>query len=84
MNLEDTNMDQFDQANLKFLLNCNSQQLREWYNTVSDDDLRYASELMERYADFLETEVRAQRIELELQSMPVMVEAQAVIAMIRG
>ena len=77
-------MDQFDQANLKFLLNCNSQQLREWYNTVSDDDLHYASELMERYADFLETEVRAQRIELELQSMPVMVEAQAVIAMIRG
>lgn len=77
-------MDQYDRANLKFLLSCDSQQLREWYNKVSDEDLRYASSLMERYAEYLEFEIQAQRIESKLQSMPVLLEAQAVIAAIRG
>ena len=77
-------MDQFDKANLKFLLSCDSQQLRKWYSTVSDEDLRYASSLMERYAEYLEFEIQAQRIESKLQSMPVMIEAQAVIAAVRG
>jgi hypothetical protein len=80
----DINMKQNDRENLRFLLNCDPQQLREWYNTVSDDDLIYASELMERYAKFLESEVQSQRIELELRTMPVMIEAQAVIAAVRG
>jgi hypothetical protein len=77
-------MDQFDKANLKFLLSCDSRQLREWYNKVSDEDLLYASSLMERYAEYLEYEIQAQRIESKLQSMPVMIEAQAVIAAVRG
>lgn len=76
-------MDQYDKANLKFLLSCDSRQLREWYSTVSDEDLIYASSLMERYAEYLEFEIKAQRIELELKSMPVLTEAQAVIAAIR-
>lgn len=77
-------MDQYDRANLKFLLSCDSRQLREWYNTVSDEDLIYASNLMERYAEYLEYEIQAQRVESKLQSMPVLLEAQAVIAAIRG
>lgn len=77
-------MNQNDQANLRFLLSRSPDQLREWYDTVGDDDLRYASELMERYATLLEFEVRATEIELQIESMPVLTEAQAVIAAVRG
>lgn len=77
-------MNRHDQDNLKFLLTRSPDELRAWYNSVSDDDLLYAKELMDRYAAYLEWEIQAQRIELELQSMPVLTEAQAVIAAVRN
>lgn len=75
-------MNQTDQHNLRFLLSCDKEQLRHWYNTASEEDLRYASELMDRYAHYLEWEIQAQRIEKEILAMPVLTEAQAVIAMV--
>lgn len=77
-------MDQRDLDNLKFLLDSSPEQIRVWYQQVSDDDLIYAAELMERYATYLETEVEFQRIDNKIAAMPVMIEAQAVIAMVRG
>lgn len=77
-------MDQHDQDNLRFLLSCSPNQLKQWYNTASDEDLLYASELMDRYAIYLEYEIRADKIERKLATMPVLTEAQAVIAAIRG
>jgi hypothetical protein len=77
-------MDQRDLDNLKFLLDSSPEQIRAWYQQVSDDDLIYAAELMERYATYLETLVEFQRIDNKIAAMPVMIEAQAVIAMVRG
>jgi hypothetical protein len=77
-------MDQRDLDNLKFLLDSSPEQIRVWYQQVSDDDLIYAAELMERYATYLETEVEFQRIDNKIAAMPVMIEAQAVIAMVRS
>lgn len=77
-------MNDYDQKNLRFLLSRSPEQLRDWYNSVGDDDLLYAWQLMERYGQFLELEMQCQAIEQQLEAMPVLTEAQAVIAMVRG
>lgn len=77
-------MDRHDRDNLRFLLSCSPKQLKQWYNTASDEDLLYAGEILDRYAIYLEYEIRAEKIEQELATMPVLTEAQAVIAAIRG
>lgn len=77
-------MNQRDKENLKFLLSSSPEQLREWYNQVSDEDLIYASDLMDRYAAYLEWEIKSQQIERELAAMTVLTEAQAVIAAVRA
>lgn len=77
-------MNQHDLDNIRFLLNRTPDQLREWYNSVSDQDLVYANEIMEQYARFLESEIESEIIEKQLAAMPVLVEAQAVIAAVRG
>lgn len=76
-------MNPHDLDNLRFLLSANKQQLQQWYNTVSNDDLRYANELLDRYSTYLKWEILSQRIEKEIAAMPVLTAAQAVIAMVR-
>lgn len=77
-------MNQRDIDNVRFLINCTPEQLRNWYDSVSEADLIYASLIMENYASLLETEIKFQNIEQQIAAMPVMTEAQAVIAMVRG
>lgn len=77
-------MNQHDLDNIRFLLNRTPAELYQWYQTVSDQDLVYASEIMEQYARFLESEIESEIIEKQLAAMPVLVEAQAVIAAVRG
>jgi len=76
-------MDQDDVKNLHFLLSRTPDQLRAWYDSVSDDDLLYASIILDRYADFLRDEKRRLDIECQIEQMPVLTEAQAVIAAVR-
>lgn len=77
-------MNQRDLDNVRFLIDCTPEQLRNWYDSVSEADLIYASLIMENYASLLETEIKFQNIEQQIAAMPVMTEAQAVIAMVRG
>lgn len=77
-------MNQRDIDNVRFLIDCTPEQLRNWYDSVSEADLIYASLIMENYASLLETEIKFQNIEQQIAAMPVMTEAQAVIAMVRG
>jgi len=76
-------MDQHDVENIRFLLSRTPEQLREWYNSVSDEDLLYASLILENYADFLRQENITLEIEQQIEQMPVLIEAQAVIAAVR-
>jgi len=76
-------MDQHDVENIRFLLSRTPEQLREWYNSVSDEDLLYASLILENYADFLRQENITLEIERQIEQMPVLTEAQAVIAAVR-
>ena len=40
-------MNQQDRDNLDFLLNATPEVIRDWYNTMDDDDIVYAFELLE-------------------------------------
>jgi hypothetical protein len=40
-------MNQRDKDNLDFLLNASPEVIQDWYNTVEDDDILYAFELLE-------------------------------------
>jgi len=45
----DMNMNERDLENLKFLLSASQETLNDWYNTVDDDDIDYAMELLHQY-----------------------------------
>jgi hypothetical protein len=47
-------MDAYDRQNLQFILNVDKETLYDWWNTISDDDKEYASELMAQYKHELE------------------------------
>lgn len=76
-------MNQHDLDNIRFLLNRTPDQLREWYNSVSDEDLRYANEIMEQYAWYIEDQIQELTVESRL-SQKLWTESQSVIAMIKG
>lgn len=42
-------MNDHDQKNLQFLLDASPEQFDDWLNTVSDDDLDYGVELMQKH-----------------------------------
>lgn len=39
-------MDENDRLNLKFLLECSEETLKDWYEKTTEDDHKYASALM--------------------------------------
>jgi hypothetical protein len=47
-------VDERDQANLEFLMNATAQALAQWYEQASEDDLAYAHELLDQYAQLLD------------------------------
>jgi len=72
-----------DLNNIKFFMQASKEQLREWYQQASDADLIYVVGLLNQYAGYLDFISQEQRIEAEIASMPVLLEAQAVIAAVR-
>lgn len=57
-------MNQHDRENLQFLMNASEEVLRDWFNTVSEDDHRYAQELLNSYM-------------LEIEEMKVSIQIEA-------
>ena len=64
MNAHDTN-------NLMFLLNMSAEQLKQWYSEVSEDDRKYAEELI--------AEAHLITIDARVAKMPQFKEAQQVL-----
>lgn len=60
-----------DYANLRFLLNSPKEVLKEWYETVSEDDLKYAFALL--------TVAKMEIIDHEVEIAPECPEAMQVI-----
>ena len=72
-------MDENDRNNLEFLLNASEDVLRDWYDTVSEDDHQYAQELL--YAYMLEIEEL--KVEIQIESALIthdLAEAKAVLS----
>ena len=70
-------MDKWDLDNVQFLLNEDEQTIKEWYATVSEDDIQYALEILAAYRNELALR------ELELMDDvddSMMVEAGQVLA----
>lgn len=40
-------MNEHDKNNLDFLLHANKAQLAKWFNTITEDDMKYAFELLQ-------------------------------------
>lgn len=51
-------MDELERKNLSFLLSASQDELKAWYDSASEDDRNYASEILRRY-----------RVELELKKI---------------
>ncbi len=77
-------MNDHDRKNVKYLLSLTPSQLFQWYQTVNEQDLIYANLIMDQYAAELQDQLNHERIENAINTMPVLVEAQAVIAAVRG
>lgn len=77
-------MDQHDYEQLEFLLQADKTMLREWYTNATDAELIRANLLMDLYSHYLKHEVELNKIDKAIEKMPVLVEAQAVIASVRG
>ena len=77
-------MDQHDYEQLEFLLRADKTMLREWYTNATDAELIRANLLMDLYSHYLKHEVELNKIDKAIEKMPVLVEAQAVIAAIKG
>lgn len=59
-------MNQNDRNNLEFLLNASEDVLRNWYDTVGEDDHVYAQELLHAYMAEIDELRQAAKIEAEL------------------
>jgi len=64
-------MTDYDRDNLFFLLNADEETLKDWYNTVDEDDIEYASELMAEYSK----ELRVRAIFAECENTQTVVDA---------
>ncbi len=51
--VQTTKMNDRDRENLKFLLSADKKTLAEWYSVVSEDDRKYAAELLAAYSEEL-------------------------------
>lgn len=72
-------MDKQDRDNLDFLLNSDPDTLFVWYNTVSQDDLEYAEELLEKYSKELDERQAAFDTEFALMGLTEYPDAERVL-----
>lgn len=75
-------MNESDYKKLDFLLSADKNTLYTWYTNASDEELIHASLIMDLYANYLKNEVELNKIDQQITLMPVLKEAQAVIAMV--
>ena len=76
-------MNKHDRSNLEFLLSLDASAFEKWYDTVEQDDLDYAQELMAMAAEELREQARALKVECELAMMERFTLAEKVIEMVK-
>lgn len=76
-------MNKHDRDNLEFLLNASSEVIADWMNTVDEDDVVYAHELLAMAAEELNERARALVVEAELAQMDRYYLAETVISLVK-
>lgn len=76
-------MNKHDRDNLEFLLNASSEVIAEWMNTVDEDDVVYAHELLAMAAEELNERARALVVEAELAQMDRYYLAETIISLVK-
>jgi len=76
-------MNKHDRDNLEFLLNASPTVIAEWMNTVDEDDVVYAHELLAMAAEELNERARALVVEAELAQMDRYYLAETVISLVK-
>ena len=56
----------YDRANLEFLMSCDQESLEDWFRHTGTDDLDYAWELLSAYSKELDSAAEELRVEVEL------------------
>lgn len=69
----------WDRDNLNFLLNSSPETLKDWEASMDEDDLAYAQELLDAYAEELRVEAQFLRTEAELGLLLKYNDAQTLI-----
>lgn len=62
-------MNEHDRSNLNFLLTASPEVLKDWQSQMDSDDLEYAQELLNMYAEELKAQSQELLIEAELAKM---------------
>jgi hypothetical protein len=62
-------MNEHDRSNLNFLLTASPEVLKDWQSQMDSDDLEYAQELLNMYAQELRAQSQELLIEAELAKM---------------
>ena len=70
-------MNKHDQDNLQFLLSADESTMESWYRSVSEDDLKYAMELLQMHRS--ELELREFDL-IDAEAKQDLSEAQAVLS----
>ncbi len=73
-------MNDYDRNNLNYIMGLDSQQFDDWANTVSDDDIEYAIELIQQAR--LEISMQAHELSDNLEQSDL-AEARAVLQKFR-
>lgn len=76
-------MNKHDRDNLNFLLHLDSDAFEQWYESVSQDDLDYAQEIMAQAALEMREEACALKVEVELAQMNRYALAEQVISLVK-
>lgn len=76
-------MNKHDRDNLEYLLSLDAGAFEQWYESMDQDDLDYAQELMAMAAEELREQARALLIEAKMAKMDRYVLAEKVIGMVK-
>ena len=72
-------MTPYDRENLDFLLNATPEALAAWHGSVTEDDIVYAQELLDQFAQELNLRARELKVEAELAMMSEYAQARAIL-----
>lgn len=74
---------QRDRDNLRFLLSLDEKGLKQWYSQADEDDMQYARELFDSYAEELRLAAEILSVEIVVSGMETFPEVESILNKIK-